>query len=64
MLPTGRTEPAFTGNGNKFKVTTMRAAKESAPIRRIMAMDHPVDVIQNIFARAEDILDVVVDLIN
>lgn len=44
--------------------TNLRAAKESAPIRRIMAMDHPVDVIQNIFARAEDILDVVVDLIN
>lgn len=36
----------------------MRAAKESAAKRRIMAMDHLVDVIQNIFARAEYILDV------
>ena len=30
----------------------------SAPIRRIMAMDYLVDVIQNILARADDILDV------
>ena len=57
-VPAGRTEPAFTGEGNKFKVTTMRAAKESAPERRIMAIDHPVDVIQNILAGADDILDV------
>lgn len=57
-VPTGRTEAAFTGKRNKFKVATMRACKESAAIRRIMAMDHPVDVIQNIFAGAEDILDV------
>lgn len=34
----------------------MRAAKEGAPIRRIMAMDYPVDVIQNILIRTEDIL--------
>ena len=57
-VATGRTEAAFTGEGNKFKVTTMRAAKESAPERRIMAIDHPVDVIQNILAGADDILDV------
>lgn len=57
-VATGRTEAAFTGEGNKFKVTTMRAAKESAPERRIMAMDHLVDVIQNILAGADDILDV------
>lgn len=57
-VPTGRTEPAFTGKGDKFKVPTMRTAKESTAIRRIMAMDHPVDVIQNICAGAEDILDV------
>ena len=57
-VPAGRTETAFTGKGNKFKVSTMRTAKESAAIRRIMAVDHLVDVIHNIFARAEDILDV------
>ncbi len=57
-VATGRTEAAFTGEGNKFKVTTMRAAKESAPERRIMAIAHPVDVIQNILAGADDILDV------
>ena len=57
-VATGRTEAAFTGEGNKFKVTTMRAAKESAPERRSMAIDHPVDVIQNIVAGADDILDV------
>lgn len=57
-VTTGRTEPAFTGKRNKFKVTTMRAAKKSAPKRRIMAKDHPVDVIHNILARADDILDV------
>lgn len=57
-VSTGRTEAAFTGEGNKFKVTAMRAAKESAPERRIMAIDHPVDVIQNILAGADDILDV------
>lgn len=57
-IATGRTEAAFTGEGNKFKVTTMRAAKKSAPIRRIMTMEHPVDAIQNIVARANDILDV------
>lgn len=54
----GRTEPAFTGKRNKFKVTAMRTAKESAPERRVMAMDHPVDVMQNILARADDILDI------
>ena len=57
-VATGRTEAAFTGEGNKFKVTIMRAAKESAPERRSMAIDHPVDVIQNIVAGADDILDV------
>lgn len=57
-VPAGRTEPAFTGKGDKFKVTTMRACKESAAVRRVMAMDHPVDVIQNILVRAQDILDV------
>ena len=57
-VPAGMTETAFTGKGNKFKVSTMRTAKESAAIRRIMAVDHLVDVIHNIFARAEDILDV------
>ena len=57
-VPAGRTETAFTGKGNKLKVPTMRTAKESAAIRGIMAVDHPVDVIHNIFARAEDILDV------
>ena len=57
-VPTGRAETAFTGKGNKFKVPTMRTAKESAAIRRIMAVDHAVDVIHNVFARAEDILDV------
>lgn len=57
-VTTRRTEPAFTGKWNKFKVATMRTAKESAPKRRVMAMDHPVDVIQNILARADDILDV------
>ena len=36
----------------------MRAAKKSAPERRSMAIDHPVDVIQNIVAGADDILDV------
>lgn len=36
----------------------MRAAKESAPERRSMAIDHHVDVIQNIVAGADDILDV------
>lgn len=36
----------------------MRAAKVSAPERRSMAIDHPVDVIQNIVAGADDILDV------
>ena len=36
----------------------MRTAKESSAIRRIMAEDNPVDVIQNILARADDILDV------
>ena len=36
----------------------MRAAKECAPERRSMAIDHPVDVIQNIVAGADDILDV------
>ena len=36
----------------------MRAAKESAPERRSMAIDHPVDVIQNIVAGADDIMDV------
>ena len=36
----------------------MRACKESAAIRRIMAMDHPVDVIQNILAGADAILDI------
>ena len=30
----------------------------SAPIRRIMAEDHPVDVIQNIFIRSNNILDI------
>ena len=57
-VATGRTEAAFTGEGNKFKVTTMRTAKESSAIRRIMAEDHPVDVIQNILAGADDILEV------
>lgn len=57
-VATRKTEPAFTGKRNKFKVATMRTAKESAPKRRVMAMDHPVDVIQNIPARADDILDV------
>ena len=57
-VPAGRTEPAFTGKGNKFKDPTMRACKESAAIRRIMAMDHPVDVIQNILAGADAILDI------
>lgn len=57
-VPAGRTEAAFTGKGNKFKVTTMRACKESAPIRRVVAMEHPVDVIQNILAGADAILDV------
>ena len=57
-VATGRTETAFTGKRDKFKVPTMRAAKESAAKRRIMAMDHLVDVIQNIFARTEHILDV------
>ena len=36
----------------------MRTAKESSAIRRIMAEDPPVDVIQNILAGADDILDV------
>lgn len=36
----------------------MRTAKESPTIRRIVAMDHPVDVIHNIFDRAEEILNV------
>ena len=36
----------------------MRASKESALIRQIVAMEHPVDVIQNILAGADDILDV------
>ena len=57
-VATGRTEAAFTGEGNKFKVTTMRTAKESSAIRRIMAEDHPVDVIQNIFIRSNNILDI------
>ena len=57
-VPAGRTEPAFTGKGNEFKVTTMRASEESAPIRRVVAMEHFVDVIQNILAGADDILDV------
>ena len=59
-VATGRTETAFTGKRDKFKVPTMRAAKESAAKRRIMAMDHLVNVIQNIFARAEHILDVLI----
>ena len=54
----GRTETAFTGKGNKLKAPTMRTAKENAAIRGIMAVDHPVDVIHKIFARAEDIFDV------
>ena len=36
----------------------MRTAKESSAIRRIMAEDHPVDVIQNIFIRSNNILDI------
>jgi len=56
--PAGRTETDFTEKGNKFKVTTMRVSKESAPIRRGVAMEHPVDVIQNILDGADDILDV------
>lgn len=36
----------------------MRVSKESAPIRRGVAMEHPVDVIQNILDGADDILDV------
>lgn len=56
--PAGRTEAAFTGKGNKFKDPTMRACKESATIRRVVAMEHPVDVIQNILAGTDDILDV------
>ena len=33
-VATGRTEAAFTGEGNKFKVTTMRAAKEKRPRKK------------------------------
>ena len=55
-----RAETAFTGKRDKYKVPTMRAAKEGAAKRRIMAMDHLVNVIQNIFARAEHILDVLI----
>ena len=36
----------------------MRTAKESSVIRRIMAEDQPVDVIQNIFIRSNNILDI------
>ena len=54
----GRTETAFTGKGDKFEVTTVGAAKESTAVRRIMAMDHFIDIIHNIFVRVEHILDV------
>jgi len=58
QVATGRTETAFTGKGDKFKVATMRTAIEGTAVRRVMTMDHPVDVIHNIFVRADDVLDV------
>lgn len=57
-VATGGAETAFAGKRNKFKVPTMRASKESAAIRGIMAMDHLIDVIHNVFARTEHILNV------
>lgn len=56
-VATGRTETAFAGKRDKFKVAAVRTAIKGTTVRRIMTMDHLADVIHNIFVRAEDILD-------
>lgn len=43
-VTTGRTEAAFTMEGDIFKVTTKRAAPEDTAIRGVAAMDHLIDI--------------------
>ena len=54
--------PSMRGSGasriRELPICPMKWRRCAVTMRRIMAVDHAVDVIHNIFARAEDILDV------
>jgi hypothetical protein len=47
LVPAGRAETALTAEGDKFKVTTMRAAPEDTAMGRVSAMNHLIYILNN-----------------
>lgn len=58
QVSAGGAEAALTGKRDKFKMTTVRAAKKSAAKRRVMATEHAADIVHHILARTQNVLDI------
>ena len=47
FVSAGRAKTTFTAKGNKFKISTVRTAIHGTTMRRIITMNHLVDIFDN-----------------